>query len=105
MSARIDTGAAAPLQVTADAGIVAITGALIFDTVPEALSRSLALLPAHGALIFDLAGVTHADSAALALIVEWQRTAERRGVSLELRGLPDQLRALAAATGLEELVP
>jgi len=90
--------------VTKREDAVVLDGALVFDTVPEALTRSLALLPEKGPLVVDLAGVSHADSAALALIVEWRRSAERRGVTLELRGLPPQLRALAAATGLEELV-
>ncbi|MGE3773162.1 MAG: lipid asymmetry maintenance protein MlaB [Gammaproteobacteria bacterium] len=104
MNPRTDAGKPAPLEVTARDGAIALAGALVFDTVPDALARSLALLPANGELIFDLGAVTHADSAALALIVEWRRAATRRGAALELRGLPSQLRALAAATGLEELV-
>lgn len=104
MNPQSEADKRAPLEVTARDGSIALAGALIFDTVPEALARSLALLPASGDLRFDLGGVTHADSAALALIVEWRRTAERRGVALELRSPPPQLRALAAATGLEALV-
>lgn len=79
-----------------------LTGAVVFDTAAEGLKRALALLPATGPLVFDLSGVTQTDSAALALIVEWQRAAMQRGATLELRGLPPQLRALAAATGLDE---
>lgn len=105
MTPRADAPAPAPLAVTTREGAVVLAGALVFDTVPDALSRSLAVLVASGPLVVDFGGVTHADSAALALIVEWRRIAEGRGVTLELLNLPPQLRALAAATGLEELVP
>ncbi|MCC7120524.1 MAG: STAS domain-containing protein [Gammaproteobacteria bacterium] len=104
MSHQSEARRHAPLDISVRDGSIALAGALIVDTVPEALVRSLALLPASGDLRFELDGVTHADSAALALIVEWRRAAEQRGVALELHGLPAQLRALAAATGLEELV-
>jgi phospholipid transport system transporter-binding protein len=63
----------------------------------------LPLLPTQGVAIIDLGGVTRADSAALALIIEWRRLATQRALTLELRGLPAQLRALAAASGLEAL--
>jgi len=101
---RVDAVVPTPLRVEARDGAVALSGALVFDTAPDALTRSLALVPAAGPLVIDLTAVSHTDSAALALLVEWRRAAQRRGVALELRGLPSQLGALAAATGLDELV-
>lgn len=92
------------LRVEIRDGVLALAGPLVFDTVPAAWARSLALLPTTGNLVIDLGGVAHADSAALALVMEWRRLAHTRGMALELRGLPAQLRALAAATGLEDIV-
>ncbi len=104
MTTRADAAVPTPLRVEALEGAVALSGALVFDTAPDALTRSLALLPATGPLVIDLTAISHADSAALALLVEWRRAALRRGVVLELRGLPAQLDALAAAAGLEALL-
>ena len=53
--------------------------------------------------MIDLGEVAQADSAALALLVEWRKFAARQGLRLELRSVPAQLRALAAAAGLEAL--
>jgi len=88
---------------SAAGGVIHVTGPLVFGTAGEALSQSLALLPTQGTAIIELSAVPHADSAALALIVEWRRVSAQRGLRLELRGLPAQLRALAAAAGLDAL--
>jgi phospholipid transport system transporter-binding protein len=87
--------------VEAAAGAIAVRGPLVFASAGDVLRRSVGLFPMQGKAVIDLAGVTHADSAALALIIEWRRLAAQRAVTLELRGLPAQLRALAAASGLE----
>ena len=92
------------LGVATRDGAIALDGPLVFDTAGEALSRTLTLLPATGTAVIDLGGITRADSAALALLVEWRRVARTRGLKIELRALPAQLRALAAATGLDKLV-
>jgi len=80
-----------------------LRGPLVFASVGAALTRSLALLPRQGAAVIDMSGVAQADSAALALLVEWRKFAARQGLRLELRAVPAQLRALAAAAGLETL--
>ena len=51
----------------------------------------------RGPLVFASVG------AALALLVEWRKFAARHGLRLELRAVPAQLRALAAAAGLDML--
>ncbi len=84
-------------------GILRLRGPLVFASVGAALSQSLALLPRQGVAVIDMSDVAQADSAALALLVEWRKFAARQGLRLELRGVPAQLRALAAAAGLEAL--
>ena len=84
-------------------GVVHLRGPLVFASVGAALSRSLALFPARGVAVVDMTDVAQADSAALALLVEWRKFADRQGLRLELRAVPAQLLALAGAAGLETL--
>jgi len=84
-------------------GALHLRGPLVFASVGAALAQSLALLPRQGAAVIDMSEVAQADSAALALLVEWRKFAARQGLRLELRAVPAQLRALAAAAGLETL--
>lgn len=77
-------------------GIVLLTGALTFDSVPhlfrEMERRLPAALPMRG---IDLVGVTTADSAGLALLLEWQSRQRQRGLELTMRGAPEGLLRLA----------
>ncbi len=56
------------------------------------------------ALTFDLSGVRRADSAGLALLVEWLRLAQKRNLRLEFINFPPQLEAMAKAYHLEALL-
>jgi phospholipid transport system transporter-binding protein len=60
---------------------------------------------AAGDFEFDLSGVTEIDSAAVALLLEWQRCAIAQGGSIRLSGVPASLRGLAALYGVEALLP
>jgi len=52
----------------------------------------------------DLSGVSASDSAGLALIVDWVRTARAKGVALRLHEVPVQLASIADISGLGTLV-
>ena len=52
----------------------------------------------------DLAGVTRAESAGLALLLEWQRVAEQRGTTIAYVNMPAQMQSMAAVCGLEEIL-
>jgi phospholipid transport system transporter-binding protein len=84
-------------------GALHLRGPLVFASVGVALTQSLALLPRQGVAVIDMSEVEQADSAALALLIEWRKFAARQGLRLEVQGVPAQLRALAAAAGLEAL--
>ena len=79
-------------------------GQLDFGTAAEALPAGLALLPRDGRCTVDLAGVTSADSAGLAVLVEWLAVAAERGGSLSFESVPSQLRAIARISDLETLL-
>ncbi len=58
-----------------------------------------------GPLLVDLGAVTAADSAALALILDWVRAARGAGQTITVRNLPAGLASLAALYGVDSLLP
>lgn len=83
-----------------------VKGPLQFATVPDVWRSSLPLFSGrHQRLTFDLAGVSRADSAGLALLVEWMREAGKKGIEVHFTNIPAQLEALATASHLRELLP
>lgn len=89
----------------AGGGRFRITGPLTFDTVSAALTESQNLFADNARIELDLSGVTHADSAGLALLVEWVSRARRSKCDLKFRHVPEQVRALAGISDVENLLP
>ncbi len=82
-------------------GSLAVTGLLTFQTVPQFFEQSLSWLTGgQEPLTVDLAGVARADSAGLALLLEWRQRAEAAGRRLSYVNPPEQLRHLARVSGL-----
>lgn len=78
---------------------------------PAGFAQARALLAAGEQLFaglpavsVDLAGVTHVDSATLALLLEWRRLAGRNGQVVTYTGLPERLVALARLSGVAALI-
>jgi phospholipid transport system transporter-binding protein len=59
----------------------------------------------RGDVEFDLSGVSRCDSSAVAVLLEWQRTAAQHGVTLKVSGLPPGLVSLAQVYGVADLLP
>ena len=82
-------------------GTVAITGSLTFQTVPDFFTRSGAWFrETNGPLVFNLAGVTLADSAGVALLLEWSRMARTNGREIRFINTPAQVRTQLEVNGL-----
>ncbi|UXY15242.1 STAS domain-containing protein [Chitiniphilus purpureus] len=81
---------------------VALSGEL---TLAHAARRLDELRVAGEALTLDLSGVTRADSAALALLLAWQRRALAGGTRLSVVGAPGGLLQLARLYGVTDLLP
>jgi phospholipid transport system transporter-binding protein len=100
-----DAAGTARLASGAEGGALRLTGELTFATVPQLWTqgeRSLAATQAAGGeLLLDLSGVTHSDSAGLALLVAWQARAQAAGFHIGYRGLPDNLRAVAQISAVD----
>lgn len=87
-------------------GDVGVSGELTFATVMKLHGKAMPLFQQQGEdLTVDLSAVSRADSAGLALLIEWMRWANQRGVTIAFRAIPDQLRAIATASDLDELLP
>jgi phospholipid transport system transporter-binding protein len=67
------------------------------------LERGLAAVR-DGDVTFDLSGVGAVDSAAVALLLAWQREAAARGTRLVLTGVPEGLAGLAQLYGVQSLL-
>ncbi len=84
--------------------VLSLDGALTMRTVAALAARGHEALAA-GDVVVDLSAVSAADSAALALLLDWVRVARARGRMLEVRALPPGLRSLAGLYGVDELLP
>jgi phospholipid transport system transporter-binding protein len=90
--------------VAADGGYRLQT-ALLFGTVPQLRGQGISLIEAaSGELYFDLSGVTAADSAGLALLIDWLACAQAAGRRLRYGRLPPALLALAKLSDVAPLL-
>jgi len=79
-------------------GHYTITGELGFDTVSALYPGPFA---GESAVQLDLAGVTRADSAGLALLVQWAQDARQRDAKIGFSNIPGQLAAMIKVAELE----
>ena len=95
--------AAASFALTANTpDTLALSGALSFATAAQALRQCRER--AGAATTLDLAGVTAADSAGLAVLLALARDARAVGRPLVIAHAPDSLRALAQLAEVDRLL-
>jgi phospholipid transport system transporter-binding protein len=80
---------------------LALEGRIDMDSVPGLLADAAGQIGA-GVTEIDLSDVTEADSAALALLLEWRRQAAIVGNDVKIRNLPGGLAALADLYGVQK---
>ena len=81
-----------------------LNGELSFATATELLTLGRVQFAGQLSVDVDLSGVTHADSAGLALLLEWLRWARQQGQQLRYHAAPAQLHALASISEVEDLL-
>ncbi|MFA5625899.1 MAG: STAS domain-containing protein [Thiohalomonadaceae bacterium] len=92
-------------QISSSAAGLRVSGDLTFATVTTLLAESRPLFVAGSApLLVDLSAVAHADSAGLALLIEWSRLARGLGRELHFQTVPPQMQAIASASGLTDFL-
>jgi len=85
--------------------IIHVQGPLCFATVPAAYQQTKKCFDGQREVRVDLANVQRSDSAALALVLEWQRLANETGATLILQNIPSMLQNIARISDLEEMLP
>jgi phospholipid transport system transporter-binding protein len=84
-------------------GYAEIHGELTFDTVPSLCERSAAMMQGdYPVVTVDMGHVSRADSAGLALMVQWLRLARTANRQLQFISVPEQVRQLIRVSGLDE---
>ena len=82
-----------------------VSGELTLDTARAVMQDTETLFSAAEPIAIDLSGVTRADSAALALVVTWMRQANQANKRIHFQHVPNQMLAIAKASGLDEILP
>ena len=100
MSASATNGVT--IQPTPDG--FALRGPVTIATASQIIDAARESWPEQGVSTVDFAGVTEADSAALALIFKWQRDAARRERAVRCVNIPANVVALARLYGVDELI-
>lgn len=96
MNAHLDFCTDGTLLLSGDLDLVSVT-ALWQETVRRFRER----FPSR----VDLAQVGRCDSAGVALLVEWLRQAQSRGLTLTFVNIPAQMRAIIQVADLEDVLP
>lgn len=87
-------------------GRIVVTGELTFATARDARQLGLLVLESSRAerLVVDCAAVTGADSAGLAVLLDWLAWSRRKSRPIELQNLPQSLVAIARISEVDGLI-
>jgi phospholipid transport system transporter-binding protein len=87
-------------------GRVVVEGDLTFATARDARQIGLAVLDRSRAdrIVIDCAGVSRADSAGLAVLLDWLAWGRRRSRAVSFENLPDALIAIARISEVDGLL-
>ena len=90
----------------AAAGRIVVTGELTFATARDARQLGLLVLESSRAprLVVDCSGVTRADSAGLAVLLDWLAWGRRKPHTIVLENLPASLVAIARISEVDGLL-
>lgn len=78
-----------------------VEGDMTFAAIGAQLANLFAFLESAKRVTIDLGRVTAADSAGLALLVEWKKIARSQKCQLALKNIPEQLHMLANLSGFD----
>lgn len=79
-----------------------VVGALTIETVPELFRNASSWFAGTGDMTIDLTQVERADSAGLALLVEWLRRAQDANLKLRFTNIPEPVQTLIRINGLQD---
>ena len=85
-------------------GKFALSGRMSFDTAGEILFDSEEMFEEHTRIEVDLSGVSHTDSAGLALLLEWITWANHTVREIRFVDTPEMIDAIAKTTEVDHLL-
>ncbi|MEW8029503.1 MAG: STAS domain-containing protein [Candidatus Thiodiazotropha sp.] len=81
-----------------------VQGDMTFSSVKDLLQRSNELFSVVQEFEVDLSRVDHADSAGLALVLEWIAQAAERNARIVFTGIPESMVSIARLCQVESLL-
>lgn len=90
-------------MISCDAGRCVLRGPVTIQNAAAVLDEGNRLFTGDFVTL-DLAEVTEVDSAAVSLLLEWSRAAQRRNQRIEFVNLPENLKSLAKLYGVSEML-
>jgi phospholipid transport system transporter-binding protein len=81
-----------------------VSGDVTMETVPALFAQGLQHLSSKD-LVVDLSQTHAVDSAAVSMLLAWQRAAQNGQRALQIENLPEDLHSLAKLYGVEEMLP
>ena len=78
-----------------DADVCYLDGVIDFNTARSLLTDVAKLFEANRSLVVDFSAVEQANSAALAVLLQWQDLAKEKGCTVNHQNLPDSIRQLS----------
>jgi phospholipid transport system transporter-binding protein len=81
-----------------------LTGCLDFASVSPLLQQGYDWLGSGAQVQVDLSGVSHCNSAAIGLLLEWLRQARLRKTGIRFRNIPKALLEIARVSDIQDLL-
>jgi ABC-type transporter Mla MlaB component len=79
-----------------------VSGALVFDTVPDLMKQARRLFASVDNVVIDFSKVENCNSAGLAVILEMARELRQQNKSFCFQSLPEQIHTFARAYSVDE---
>ncbi|MDA8561963.1 hypothetical protein N9L02_02480 [Gammaproteobacteria bacterium] len=80
-----------------------VEGVINFNSVDDIFKNSVSLLRKHDCLNFNLAKVSSANSASIALIIEWIKYSKKNNLRILFLNIPDSINSLAKVCGVDDM--
>lgn len=81
-----------------------LSGEMSFQTANEILKSSARIFEGYDSLELDMTNVGKADSAGLALLIEWRARSRQRAAKIQYIGVPASLLAIATTCEVDDLI-
>ncbi len=81
-----------------------VQGSVTIENVVVMTQRGMALFDQPRRVI-DLEKITDVDSTVISMMLEWMRTAHKKGCQLQFVNLPENLKSLVQLYGIADLIP